>query len=318
MNKIFSMVLQHERQCGLSISVSEDSKALINATDSKSNGSRSGKNLMPPSGTKRYCTFCHKSNHVVENCFKKHGLPPHLQRGNTSGSAHHAASEGGDYDDDSASAASHETRSQGPVITQDQFDKLMSLLQTSSINQGASSATSNQVSSSKAAGPSSASPQGTSYTFSTYSLFCHNVNLGSWIIDSGASHHICASLHWFHSYSEITPMTIKLPNGHHVTTKFAGTVIFNPDFKLHNVLFVPEFSVNLLSVSGLCHDTQYLVSFTHNTCKIQEQMSLRMIGSAERQDGLYYLVLTNKETLKPTSQESSNVNAVSVCKVNKE
>jgi hypothetical protein len=183
MNKIFSMVLQHERQCGLSISVSEDSKALINATDSKSNGSRSGKNLMPPSGAKRYCTFCHCSNHVVENCFKKHGLPPHLQRGTTSGSAHHAASEGSDYDDDSASA-SHESRSQGPVITQDQFDKLMSLLQTSSINQGASSAASNQVSSSKATGPSSVSQQGTSYTFSTYSLFCHNVNLGSWIIDS--------------------------------------------------------------------------------------------------------------------------------------
>jgi hypothetical protein len=37
-----------------------------------------------------------------------------------------------------------------------------------------------------------------------------------------------------------------------------------------------------------------------------------MIGSAERQDGLYYLVLTNKETLKPTSQESSNVNAVTL------
>ncbi|MCI67557.1 hypothetical protein A2U01_0088816, partial [Trifolium medium] len=22
------------------------------------------------------CTFCHKNNHIVDNCFRKHGFPP--------------------------------------------------------------------------------------------------------------------------------------------------------------------------------------------------------------------------------------------------
>ncbi|PNY15324.1 pectin acetylesterase [Trifolium pratense] len=217
-NKIFSMVLQHERQSG--VIVSDDSKALSNASD----GSRSGKNSMSSSGSKKYCTYCQKSNHVVERCFKKHG--------------HHICNKG-------------LSKAQGPTFTQDQFDKLMSLIQTSSNNQGSVSANSNQVSSFKATGHSSVDQKGIIPPTFTYSLSCHNVTLGSWIIDSGASHHICASLHWFHSYNEITPMTIKLPNGNHVTTKITGTIVFSTTFKIENALFVPEFNEHIFPYNPL-------------------------------------------------------------------
>lgn len=26
------------------------------------------------------CTFCGQANHTVDNCFKKHGVPPHIQK----------------------------------------------------------------------------------------------------------------------------------------------------------------------------------------------------------------------------------------------
>jgi hypothetical protein len=57
-------------------------------------------------------------------------------------------------------------------------------------------------------GPSPSDMQGTSFISS---LTCHNFTLSSWIIDLGASDHICGNLKWFHSYNEITPIYIKLP-----------------------------------------------------------------------------------------------------------
>ncbi|MCH98946.1 retrovirus-related pol polyprotein from transposon TNT 1-94, partial [Trifolium medium] len=41
-------------------------------------------------------------------------------------------------------------------------------------------------------------------------------------MDSGASHHICNSAQWFHSYSEITPIKVQLPNGNYVYAKHSG------------------------------------------------------------------------------------------------
>ncbi|MCI11378.1 flavonol sulfotransferase-like protein, partial [Trifolium medium] len=89
MTKIFSMVLQFERQnCSIHL---DDSKALVNASDGKNGSGRSGPSS---SGSKRYCTYCHKSNHFVDNCFKKHGVPPHMMK-HYQGSAHSAATERG-------------------------------------------------------------------------------------------------------------------------------------------------------------------------------------------------------------------------------
>ncbi|GAU30899.1 hypothetical protein TSUD_381130 [Trifolium subterraneum] len=65
MNKVFSMVIQHERQGNFPLI--DESKISINAA-------KFGK----PSSSKsssRGCSYCGKDNHVVENCFKKYGVP---------------------------------------------------------------------------------------------------------------------------------------------------------------------------------------------------------------------------------------------------
>jgi hypothetical protein len=289
MSKIFSMVLQFERQNCSSTLV--DSKALVNA--SQSGNPRSGSSAY---GSKRQCTYCHKPNHTVENCFKKHGVPPHMMRNNsTSSSVHAASADGGDVNNSAVSSDS-KSMTTAPSFTQEQYDKLLTLLQSSSVNHGSIPASSNQVSSFHTAGPSSAGKLGivTSFAQCFYSFICHNIALDTWIIDSGASHHICASLKWFHSYSEITPMIIKLPNGDHVTANHSGTIVFSPLFSITNVLYVPSFNVNLIYVSLLCHDAHCLVKFTDTTCIFQEQKSLKMIGSGERRDGLYFLNQTDK------------------------
>jgi hypothetical protein len=116
--KIFSMVLQFERQ---NVSpILDDSKALVNASDSRSHGYGNGKSNSYASGSNRKCTYCHKSNHVVENCFKKHGVPPHMVKQYPS-YAHNAALEGGDNGCNGSSAASHDNKgvSVAHTFTQD-------------------------------------------------------------------------------------------------------------------------------------------------------------------------------------------------------
>ncbi|GAU45069.1 hypothetical protein TSUD_243350 [Trifolium subterraneum] len=125
MNKVFSLVLQHERQGNFY--PTDESKALLNAAKSKG---------FPP----RICTYCGKDNHIVENCFKKYGLPPHLRP--KPSTVNNAALEGGIEATPSSSSASSST---SPTITQDQALQLISLLQNSFPSQDLANAASNQV-----------------------------------------------------------------------------------------------------------------------------------------------------------------------------
>jgi hypothetical protein len=137
MTKIFSMVLQFERQHS-SVPNLDESNALVNASRGKSQNSgnsrpsngRSGASSNGSNRSNRYCTYCHKTNHFVESCFEKNGVPPHMKNYNSS--AHNAAAvEGGDHDD---SAALQDTVTAPPPITQEQYAQLMSLLQSSTAN----------------------------------------------------------------------------------------------------------------------------------------------------------------------------------------
>ncbi|KAK2371611.1 hypothetical protein QL285_084537 [Trifolium repens] len=277
LNKVFSMVLQHERQSNLPSL--DDSKALINAA-------KTGKNHS--GGAKRVCSFCGKDNHTVDNCFKKHGIPPHLRKS----SANSASLEGGNVVDSSTSCTVN-------TFTPDQIEVLLSLIQNANLTQDSATASSNQVGSSKVLDHSSRLNTGIHHSFN------NAYNLSTWILDSGASHHICISLQWFQSYIAITPIQIKLPNGNFAIAKYSGIVSFSPNFIVSNVLYVPEFSINLISISKMCHSLSCLIQFSDSKCVIQDQKTLKMIGSADEYEGLYYLNLTNKTVHVNTISDST-------------
>jgi len=266
--KIFSMVLQYERQCNVAPAI-EDS-ALINAVDSKrfKGNNVSGKQSFSGSNSKggiRVCTFCGRQNHTIETCYKKHGVPPHLQRNYNSSSANHAAREEDNYVFDSSSHV--DNKSSAITITHEQYEKLMTLLQNSSLNQSSGTVhASNQVTY-VSVGHSPLDKQGTSFI---NSLTKYNFTHNSWIIDSGASDHICCNLKWFHSYNEIAPMSIKLPTSHITTAKHSGTIKFSSIFIIHNVLYVPDFNFNLLSVSKASDSLNCIFSFNGSHCLIQD------------------------------------------------
>jgi len=125
MNKIFSMVLQHERQGNLA--PIDDSVPVVNAINSgKHKGNypgNSSKNPNPNFGKPRICTFCGRSGHTVETCYQKYGFPPHFQRNSRAGpSANHAAST--DNVGENVDSSDHpEAVPASPTITTEQYEK---------------------------------------------------------------------------------------------------------------------------------------------------------------------------------------------------
>lgn len=93
----------------------------------------------------------------------------------------------------------------------------------------------------------------------------HSSSNDSWIIDSGATDHICSYVKWFHSHKKIIPITVRLPNGQCLVANHSGTIHFSPDFIVHNVLLLPEFSLNLLSFQSCVNPLITMsISLNHN------------------------------------------------------
>lgn len=57
---------------------------------------------------------------------------------------------------------------------------------------------------------------------------------------------------------------------------------------LHNVLFVPTLTCNLLSVSQVLEKQHFIVSFTNMLCIIQDHSSKNLIGAGEQCNGIYH------------------------------
>ncbi|MCI37440.1 hypothetical protein A2U01_0058664, partial [Trifolium medium] len=79
LNKVYSLVIQEEQSLPPTV-VNDESSSLINAAykpqfRGKGPSASSGKH------NSKYCTFCHRTNHVVEFCYAKHGHPNQNRNG---------------------------------------------------------------------------------------------------------------------------------------------------------------------------------------------------------------------------------------------
>ncbi|EOY03128.1 Cysteine-rich RLK (RECEPTOR-like protein kinase) 8 [Theobroma cacao] len=116
-------------------------------------------------------------------------------------------------------------------------------------------------------------------------IFNHN----SWIVDTGATDHIACSLHSFTTFKSIQGVFVELPNNAKALVTHIGIVQISPTLQLDNVLFVPSFKFNLISVSQLSKSRNHCLIFTNKHCIILEIPSWTMIGVAEVKVGLHLM-----------------------------
>ena len=132
---------------------------------------------------------------------------------------------------------------------------------------------------------------------------CHtNLNLkkDSWLIDSGANSHIACSLHSFTESKPLDNHFVTLPNHTKIRALSIGTVQLSDSLFLYNVLYIPQFHVNLLSVSALLHSSPYSLQFSNSSFIIQDLLSKKVIGRGNQLGGLYVLQSGSFPSLLPS------------------
>lgn len=89
-----------------------------------------------------------------------------------------------------------------------------------------------------------------------------------WIVDTKETHHTCYDLNWFTSYNKIEPISVNLPDGSIIEACCIGQVQLSKYLSIDNVLYLPQFAVNLISVSKLCKEQNCTLQFEADTCVI--------------------------------------------------
>lgn len=177
--------------------------------------------------------------------------------------------------------------SYSPTISVDQYNQLMSLLVQTNTND-----------------------QETSYSGNALLAGTHcllsSTHVNNWIIDSGASYHMCSSLESFHTFQEIHSNNsfITIPDGNKIKVTHIGHIKLANFLELKDVLFAPSFKFNLNSVNKLVKDTAYTVFFNSNSCFIQEHSMSQPLLLGNLFQGLYFV---DEDLFSSSSVKSSTI-----------
>ena len=88
-----------------------------------------------------------------------------------------------------------------------------------------------------------------------------------WVIDTEATDHIVYSVHLLNDFTAVN-CVVALPNGETALVTHIGSICISENLVLTNVLYVPSFSFNLLSVSQLTKKMHCCLIFLSTFCFI--------------------------------------------------
>ena len=129
-----------------------------------------------------------------------------------------------------------------------------------------------------------------SIDFGNPSCKCFKSSADLWIIDSGASNHITFNKSSLTNIQTMSyPMLVSLPNGYKVKVIEFGDVVITSGIVLHNVLYMPSFKYNLVSVHSLTLSMRSVVLFTSVSCLLQAPSVKRPQVLGSSREGLYFL-----------------------------
>lgn len=114
---------------------------------------------------------------------------------------------------------------------------------------------------------------------------------GYWIVDSGATCHMTCMPEKLSNISENNKNTgrkVYLPNGQITLVTHSGSCMIPDGGALVNVLVVPEFKHDLLSVSQLTRQLKCSVHFFPEFCIFQDLFNGKVKGIGKEFEGLYY------------------------------
>lgn len=202
------------------------------------------------------CKYCKKPGHSIDKCYRFHSFPSTFKftRRSSSKKVASHAEVASPYD-----SQFDQQMSTIPGLNKEQHSQLILLLQQSYITDPSSA--SNLLGSANFAGKLLA--EGVTPKVCLLTKIDNTI----WIIDSGASDHMTSNMSLLYNILTLpTPYLVSLPNGYKVeVTNIESLVLFH-ELVLHNVLYIPSFQHNLISISKLVAVDGHSVLFTNNVC----------------------------------------------------
>ena len=115
-------------------------------------------------------------------------------------------------------------------------------------------------------------------------------NYIAWIIDIGATDHICNKLNMFTNLRKLYGLkhTITVPDVLKIKVTQVRDVQLSNNIMLYNVLYVPDFQFSLIYVSKLCLDLNVTIAFSSNECVVQDHSMKATLVLGMLTHGLYY------------------------------
>ena len=108
----------------------------------------------------------------------------------------------------------------------------------------------------------------------------------TWVMDTRATNLIVCFMHLLTTITAITQAMVQLPNGETTRVTHVGTVTLSSHLTFTNVLCVPFFAFNLLSVSTITQTQPTCLIFLSIFCFIQDLTCWRTIGVQAAHDSL--------------------------------
>lgn len=183
------------------------------------------------------CTYCNQENHTRETCFKLNGYPKKKKKGKPYTSTTNfrqlpkAIQVNVDTRDDNSTTSQSNIQLENLQSQVSQMSHMMNIMFS---HKGL------KTPEDHVAG-----------IITVFSSIQTNI-ASSWIIDTGATDHMCSHKHLMSNLRSLNyPVHISIPNGNFLKVTHIGSVVLSPTLTLQNVLFVPNFHYNLLSVSKL-------------------------------------------------------------------
>jgi predicted aspartyl protease len=112
-----------------------------------------------------------------------------------------------------------------------------------------------------------------------------NFSSNQWVIDTGATYHMVITTKFYTNMHHVDNISVNLPNGQSVMVTHIGSIQITPTLLLTNVLCVPSFDFNLISVSKLTSSLHCCIFFLSTYCFIHDLMHWR-IGMGKQQNEL--------------------------------
>ncbi|XP_060200611.1 uncharacterized protein LOC132628870 [Lycium barbarum] len=256
------------------------------------------------------CTYCGKTSHLHDDCYRLHGFPDDFEFTKSKNyqepvKANGVSIEETEVQNNSMAKTNRCNHGFNPIdmnrfnqgLSNDQYADLVQKVMKE-VKMGQSGPLNSGFNVNTIAG-----------TIMKYSGMCFSVfNSSTWIIDSGATEHMCFDSNSFLTLNLLSvPLNLTLPNSFRIVVTYTWSVSILPNLILKNVLHVPVFKYNLISVHRLSNQLQLNLLFTPSVCVLQDHLVKNIQVFGEAREGLYLLQLV-------CAKSSSNENVVSIKK----